>query len=269
MLSKSYLTRCLSVAVLFSAGMSIPSQADAGFIHYVTITNPVGSGVNATDLEVSVMHTVAHNSAKDFSSQRFSSVTFFTLPNPDHITYLTPKIGPVLPGQSDTIGFITAPANTTLTGATWTSPTKDFMLPPTDVVLLQVSFNVTDNPDGTKTVAVDNETGSAVAYSSLQAYTGASLAFDNAQDALANATTGAAVSLLPGVSSSGIFQPGITDFITFTPAPDGYSAWSVLIDGNLFGEATVVPEPSALTLLGLGSLGLLGYGWRRRMQALA
>jgi hypothetical protein len=27
-----------------------------------------------------------------------------------------------------------------------------------------------------------------------------------------------------------------------------------------------IPEPSTLTLLGLGSLGLLGYGWRRRKQ---
>jgi hypothetical protein len=30
-----------------------------------------------------------------------------------------------------------------------------------------------------------------------------------------------------------------------------------------------VPEPSSLTLLGLGCLGLLGYGWRRRKQAVS
>ena len=35
------------------------------------------------------------------------------------------------------------------------------------------------------------------------------------------------------------------------------------------GEVVVgvwVPEPSTLTLLALGTLGLLGYGWRRRKQ---
>jgi hypothetical protein len=36
--------------------------------------------------------------------------------------------------------------------------------------------------------------------------------------------------------------------------------------GTVTPAATAAPEPASLTLLGLGSLGLLGYGWRRRKQ---
>jgi hypothetical protein len=33
--------------------------------------------------------------------------------------------------------------------------------------------------------------------------------------------------------------------------------------------ATAAPEPASLTLLGIGALGLLGYGWRKRKPAQA
>jgi hypothetical protein len=33
------------------------------------------------------------------------------------------------------------------------------------------------------------------------------------------------------------------------------------------GPATATPEPASLTLLGIGAVGLLGYGWRRRRRA--
>jgi hypothetical protein len=32
------------------------------------------------------------------------------------------------------------------------------------------------------------------------------------------------------------------------------------------GDEPAIPEPATLTLLGIGALGLLGYGWRRRKQ---
>jgi hypothetical protein len=44
---------------------------------------------------------------------------------------------------------------------------------------------------------------------------------------------------------------------------DSAFAMSFTISPN----ASAAPEPASLTLLGLGALGLAGYGWRRRQQA--
>lgn len=39
------------------------------------------------------------------------------------------------------------------------------------------------------------------------------------------------------------------------------------ISGGTTVNTTLVPEPSSIAMLGLGGLGLLGYGWRRRVRA--
>ena len=66
------------------------------------------------------------------------------------------------------------------------------------------------------------------------------------------------------LSLSGItptFSVGPGDFLNSFSANAGGS-FTANFQAN--PSASAVPEPASLTLLGIGALGLLGYGWRRR-----
>jgi len=55
-------------------------------------------------------------------------------------------------------------------------------------------------------------------------------------------------------------------FGTIAPGPEFMLFFSITPDGQVskFMQADIVPEPSTFALLGMGTLGLLAYAWRRR-----
>jgi hypothetical protein len=74
-------------------------------------------------------------------------------------------------------------------------------------------------------------------------------------------------------SSTGTYS-NTSDFnylslILTAPATENEVAFSWNTSASAMAGPAPVPEPSTLTLLGLGTTSLLGYGWRRRKQALA
>ena len=76
---------------------------------------------------------------------------------------------------------------------------------------------------------------------------------------------------LPGflVSRSEInFVPGTGYVASDDPSDpnDGPFSGQLLLAGLIDGQAAVIPEPATLTLFGIGTLGLLGNGWRHRRK---
>jgi hypothetical protein len=63
---------------------------------------------------------------------------------------------------------------------------------------------------------------------------------------------------------------GITDFVGKDTAAIGGKVVVSIGDVQVPSPAaSAAPEPASVMLLGIGALGLLGYGWRRRKQATA
>jgi PEP-CTERM motif len=84
---------------------------------------------------------------------------------------------------------------------------------------------------------------------------------------LSGSASGAAT--LAGVTGTGSVMAGVDLFDnSFNPFADTFETDNGGLSGTLTytftPTVTTVPEPSSLTLLGIGGVGLVGYGWRKR-----
>jgi hypothetical protein len=59
----------------------------------------------------------------------------------------------------------------------------------------------------------------------------------------------------------------VSGFTTVSGVTTNLGVLEFSLPFDLNGTFTAVPEPASLTLLGIGAVGLIGYGWRRRWTA--
>jgi hypothetical protein len=121
------------------------------------------------------------------------------------------------------------------------------------------AIQVVGNSSGTSTfnfASVDLSTNGGTSTYLVQGFLGGSLVFSEPG-------TDTAITQFVTIPSTDPSQ--VLDRLTIQITP-GSGTSSVNLDNiNL----PSVPEPSSLTLLSLGSLALLGYGWRRRKRVVA
>jgi Thioester domain/PEP-CTERM motif len=74
-----------------------------------------------------------------------------------------------------------------------------------------------------------------------------------------------ALLLLPGYSSATNYLPG-AEFLSAVHDGDLYQDLAYAVPGGLQLTSIATPEPSTMVIAGLGTLGMIGYGWRSTRQ---
>lgn len=69
----------------------------------------------------------------------------------------------------------------------------------------------------------------------------------------------------PGATGSGLLAT--VDFLAQAPGSSAVELANVLLLDSNLNPISAVPEPSTIVLLSIGVLGIIGYSWRRRQQA--